>query len=982
MTLMSRRSLLIFTTTAWLALASSAGAQTAPGKVDPDGLTRADIESILSQARPSFGNGRTAPAALPDVDGPGAVLTVGNVFMKVTNWGHLGNLFTNRSNDPAGQWPGASAVSYLSSIRLNVGAVNPTATDPTAVRRVSYLLEWRPATLNQEDRIYRAYDGIINGTRFVNDDGDRRANQWGEIQEVIDEDFLDGHDNDGDGRIDEDHAALGQQLYSLVMRDDTPQAVNTVFNEKHVPLGLECRQKSWAYSIAGFQDFNVTEYEIVNRSGHMLDSLTIGWLVDIDAGPEQQSNFFLDDFDMPRYPSGEFVFNVGSGIGDLPDPERRQHPHAAIQNIQADSALCPRVTLRINGFSVADDNGDEGMTPGVGTFLLINHTTDPLGITGPRDVRFHAFRSFTAGTPYQQGGNPIIDQQRFEFLTGTENIDPETGLVTLEQGDTRGDYIQWVSIGPWRNVADGQSIFATIAFAVKEGNSLMRENYDRDYARYVLGTLDGGQLLATYPSLANALSAQVAFEGINEAREGFEVTDFHGRETALRVGRGEPQISVADCHDEEIGTTRLVTDLQYTWFDFDCNYCTGVYNNDRSIGRFHKTWNAAAPPPNPNLNTSVTYNYADNPHRQFIPAGDKSVRLAWDNLSEVTPDPKTQWYDFRGYRIWKVSDWSRPVGSPGPSESDWRLLGEFRSFNYEDAQQQPIQRNYTVNEKGQKECPMVLIPDYLVDPMTGRRDSMTVPICLDRGDLWNRQNGVIIKPDTTVACVEAEFGDSCQAVDGCRLHSLNCDQPSQRRLRTQYPVGRYTYTDTEVKNGFQYFYSVTAFDSTYDPDSDIITELGGRRSAVESEGVVPQTSAAGGTNVYVVPNPYRGNSRISERPSSWDLTPNSTDPTGTHIDFFGLPPGKWTIRVYTVSGDLVAEIRSDDSINESLRTPVKDPETGVERPGYNRQQDNPNDGQARWNLISRNGQDIVSGIYLFTVDSQEGTQRGRFVVIR
>ena len=95
----------------------------------------------------------------------------------------------------------------------------------------------------------------------------------------------------------------------------------------------------------------------------------------------------------------------------------------------------------------------------------------------------------------------------------------------------------------------------------------------------------------------------------------------------------------------------------------------------------------------------------------------------------------------------------------------------------------------------------------------------------------------------------------------------------------------------------------------------------------------------------------------------------------------GLPNGQWTIKIFTVSGDLVAELKSEDAVNESLRPPVKD-DNNVERPGFNRQQDNPNDGQARWNLISRNGQDVVSGIYVFVVESGEGTQRGRFVVIR
>jgi hypothetical protein len=132
--------------------------------------------------------------------------------------------------------------------------------------------------------------------------------------------------------------------------------------------------------------------------------------------------------------------------------------------------------------------------------------------------------------------------------------------------------------------------------------------------------------------------------------------------------------------------------------------------------------------------------------------------------------------------------------------------------------------------------------------------------------------------------------------------------------------------------------------------------------------------------VWVVPNPYKGYQRIADRPSSWDLTPNATDPTGTRIDFLGLPPGRWTIKIYTVSGDLVQELRSSDAVNESLRGPVTTP--GGVLPGFNRQQDTPYDGQASWNLISRNGQDIVSGVYLFTVDSGEGIQRGRFVVIR
>ncbi|HKQ58819.1 MAG TPA: hypothetical protein VJY35_13210, partial [Candidatus Eisenbacteria bacterium] len=200
------------------------------------------------------------------------------------------------------------------------------------------------------------------------------------------------------------------------------------------------------------------------------------------------------------------------------------------------------------------------------------------------------------------------------------------------------------------------------------------------------------------------------------------------------------------------------------------------------------------------------------------------------------------------------------------------------------------------------------------------------------------------------------------------------------------------------KNGFLYFYAVTAGDSTSNGTIDTRDdELVARRAAVEAEAVVPQEATRSTPSVWVVPNPYRGYSDLSRRPSSWDLTPNSTDPTGTHIDFLGLPPGQWSLSIYTVSGDLVQTLHSEDEINASVRGPavVRNPNynpslppdpvlnpTTITVPGFNRQQDSANDGQARWNLISRNGQDVVSGVYLFVVDSSIGTQRGKFVIIR
>ena len=77
----------------------------------------------------------------------------------------------------------------------------------------------------------------------------------------------------------------------------------------------------------------------------------------------------------------------------------------------------------------------------------------------------------------------------------------------------------------------------------------------------------------------------------------------------------------------------------------------------------------------------------------------------------------------------------------------------------------------------------------------------------------------------------------------------------------------------------------------------------------------------------------------------------------------------------------VAELHDTDAVNASLRGNVVGSD-GQSYDGVTRQQDNANDGQASWNLISRNGQDVVSGVYIFTVESAAGVQRSKFVVIR
>jgi hypothetical protein len=351
------------------------------------------------------------------------------------------------------------------------------------------------------------------------------------------------------------------------------------------------------------------------------------------------------------------------------------------------------------------------------------------------------------------------------------------------------------------------------------------------------------------------------------------------------------------------------------------------------VGKVLRPWVAAAPPPNPDLR---------------LTPGDKKVTLEWDNLSEVTPDPSTNKIDFKAYRIWKASNYTRPVGSSGPGEELWALLAEFKFYDY----LTPLLDLVDTNNDGIRDS--VKTYPVLLNTQTNQR---LFPIDIAPCKVGTTLNNGTCPPATTAP------GDTAY-YHGPRDYQIRPGVPvTEHDYKTAiYPVGRYRYDDLDVLNGFIYFYSVTGKDSTGQRDVfgglGTLAEQEGRRSAVESNGVTPQSAAASSGAIYVVPNPYRGNAQ-------WDLTPNAADPTGTHIDFFNMPAGQWTLRIFTISGDLVQTIRWDDI--QTNGKPQKETDA---------------DGQASWNLISRNGQDVVSGIYLFSVESDSGSSRGKFVIIR
>jgi hypothetical protein len=113
--------------------------------------------------------------------------------------------------------------------------------------------------------------------------------------------------------------------------------------------------------------------------------------------------------------------------------------------------------------------------------------------------------------------------------------------------------------------------------------------------------------------------------------------------------------------------------------------------------------------------------------------------------------------------------------------------------------------------------------------------------------------------------------------------------------------------------------------------------------------------------VYVFPNPYRLDGGYqADGYEGRDPFSRGKAPDRQRRVHFANVPDKCTIRIFTLDGDLVKEIPHPDVINECTEDP----------------------NVACWDLITRNTQLVVSGIYYWTIEDEKGnTQIGKLVII-
>lgn len=176
----------------------------------------------------------------------------------------------------------------------------------------------------------------------------------------------------------------------------------------------------------------------------------------------------------------------------------------------------------------------------------------------------------------------------------------------------------------------------------------------------------------------------------------------------------------------------------------------------------------------------------------------------------------------------------------------------------------------------------------------------------------------------------------------------------------------YRFDVPNLLSGWQYLFSVTAFDEGDDRTPPLETSI--NANAIRVFPGTPVNANFGSDDeefkVGVYPNPYRIN-------AAWD----GSSPFTRKIMFYNLP-SKAQIRVYTLSGEIVARLDHDAATYTGGDARWFRDFAGSTRlmPG----------GEHAWDLLTAANQNLTTGLYLYTVrDLDSGNiQRGRFAIIK
>ena len=226
----------------------------------------------------------------------------------------------------------------------------------------------------------------------------------------IDEETLNGFDDDGDGQIDEDFGQVGNQMMVLTKYDNTRLAQENF--PDHTPMNLQFVQQTYQWENDQVDDFVGFEYTITNIGVTDVENVYIGFFSDCDIAARST-------------PGGARRRHGGAGI---PRRGRCALPTAALSRSRWGTCTMPP---------------RRAVSTATSASLFLGHDIDP---TGRQSAEFGPPEDLPVllrQRPFEQGGDPTNDDERYQLLSVPRRRDGNT------QPGKQADFRFLVSAGPF-----------------------------------------------------------------------------------------------------------------------------------------------------------------------------------------------------------------------------------------------------------------------------------------------------------------------------------------------------------------------------------------------------------------------------------------------------------------------------------------------------------------------------------------------------
>jgi hypothetical protein len=676
---------------------------------------------------------------------------------------------------------------------------------------------------------------------------------------------------------------------------------------KHFPLYVQITQRSYSWSYEYAEDFVLIDFTIKNM-----------WTPEGDRPPEEPPKIHdagrtLTDMYVGLYVDGDVGHKDEDPYGAYGAQDDICGFRELVTSPKPEEERDFYDTVNIAWIADNDGHGLEGEK----VFTRVS----PIGVTGVRVVRspkqlkysFNWWISHQTGSPRDWGPWKLESQQRWQQMNpyGSGNNFPDNVL-----GTPGGDVSKY--------------------FAMSNGEF----DYDQVYScvwpdRYP----ETGWLPAN-----RAMCSDLA--------DGFDTRYLLSFGPFADVGPGESlMITIAyvagdNFHVDPLNLEKnsgmkdpdeFYAGLDFIDFETNATWAAKVYDNPEPgfpCGDGIPDFKGPPPSPSPMLNFETK---------------EGRVKISWNGKqTETSRDPFNGRVDFEGYRLYMSrtglpDDWAR-LGSYDridykiyklnrnkvPNVWEWKVASvdfDYLKSNLEGKGIEPFGEDPLVWSKSDP---------FMISPL-GESFYLYLSDSINVDGLPVMYDSVLLDPGASVYFEPQDWNVGFDPIIADPAYRKSVDAGGVSDTADHY--WDYEY-EIDVFPGDPIYFAVTAFD-VGNPQTGLSSLEGSKQTNSTLVYAFDESDAVKekGSKVEVFPNPYRRDGNYHPQYEKGD---GNFD---RRLRFVNLPP-KCTIRIYTLDGDLVRTLEHD------------------------KQEDDLNATYHYWDLVSRNTQAVVSGIYLYTVEEK------------